>query len=628
MTENDRKNVAVSESQGITSIRKYLDLLVCMFLAVVILIAYWHVQYYDLIDYDDISYITKNRYVKSGLSWDGFIWAMKDTHVGYWHPLTWLSHMLDYQLFRSSAGGHHWTNLIFHMANAILLYILLKRTTGNVWKSAFVAAVFAVHPLNVESVAWIAERKNVLSTFLWLLAMWFYVRYVEHPAILRYTLLVLTFSLGLMAKPMLVTLPFVLLLFDYWPLNRLTTRKDLYRLIVEKIPLFILTLLMSVFTFIATRHEGAVISFDALSVGDRVSSAILSYVKYLGKIFWPENLAVFYPYTTHIDLFRIAGAFLVIICISGFVIYLSRHYRYILVGWLWYLGTLVPVIGFIQAGEQAMADRYIYVPGIGLFIMIAWGIPDLLKKWPKKEVILTVSAGAVLCISIMCTFIQVTYWKNSVTLFEHALKVTQDNYLAHNNLGVALLNQGKSDGAARHFDLAIQIKRDYPAAHTNMGLVLASQGKLEQAIYYYHEALRIKGNDEKARNNLGIAYASMGRFDEAMKRFREALEINPDNADAYNNMGSAMARQGKLKESLRYYEKALQLDADHAMAHNNMGLALANSGRSDEAIVHFTTALSINPNYGEAYKNLAAVLAGKASPLPHLVGGEKGRNVK
>jgi tetratricopeptide (TPR) repeat protein len=594
--------------------QSYRAVLISLFLALIILITFWNVQYYDFV-YDDGLYITNNIHIKTGLRGENILWAFTTTDAGYWHPLTWLSHMLDYQLFRSNAGGHHWTNLIFHMANAVLLYVLLRRTTGDVWKSAFVAALFAVHPLNVESVAWVAERKNVLSTFFWLMTMWAYAFYVEHPAWYRYVLVLLAFMLGLMAKPMLVTLPFVLLLLDYWPLRRLTSWQDMNRLVFEKIPLFILTLIVSIFTFLSTRHEGAVISFDVLSFGDRVFHVIVSYVKYLGKTFWPENLAVFYPYLMESDWFQIAGASAILLIISCLVIFLSRRYPYALWGWLWYLGTLVPVIGFIQAGDQAMADRYMYVPGIGLFIMIAWGIPDLLKKWPKKEFILIVSAGAVLCISIICTFIQVTYWKNSVTLFERALNVTRDNYLAHNNLGVALLNQGKSNDAGKHFARALQIKRDYPAAHNNMGLALASQGKIDEAISYYRSALRIKSNDEKARNNLGTALARMGRYDEAKGQFQETLRINPGNADAYNNIGSALAMEGKVIESLGYFEKALQLDHEHAMAHNNMGLALANLGRLDEAVDHFMKALEVRPDYREAYDNLN-VLFNKIKIIP------------
>jgi protein O-mannosyl-transferase len=461
----------------------------------------------------------------------------------------------------------------------------------------------------VESVAWVAERKNVLSAFFCFTAMLSYAYYLENPRGYKYCFVILLFSLGLMAKPILVTFPFLLLLFDYWPLYRLNSWGDLYRLLFEKIPFFLLAFVMSVVTFLATRHEGAVISLDVLPVWDRIANALISYLKYLGKVFWPENLAVFYPLVRIFSSFQIIGAALILIGISCFVIVLSKRYRYAMVGWFWYLGILVPVIGFVQAGEQAMADRYTYIPAIGLFIMTAWGVPDLFKRWwPKQKVVYMAFTGAILPIFIICTFYQVKYWHNSITLFEHALQVTHGNYLAHNNLGVALLNEGRLDEAEKHFEMAIEIKPDYSAAYNNMGLVLASLGKLHEAVSRYNKALKINQNDGKAHDNLGIAFANMGRFDEAMKHFQEALRINPENADAYNNMGSLLARQGKVNEALGYFERSLQLDGDHAMANNNMGVALANLGRLDEAADHFAKALSISPDNRDAYNNLIAVL--------------------
>ncbi|MCX5856252.1 MAG: tetratricopeptide repeat protein, partial [Deltaproteobacteria bacterium] len=538
-----------SESNGVADIKKYRDLLICMFLAAAILVTYWQVQYYDLICYDDLDYITGNPHVKNGLTWDSFTWAMTYIRVGYWHPLTWLSHILDYQLFGSNAGGYHWVNVIFHIANAILLYILLKRTSGNVWKSAFVAALFAVHPLNVESVAWVAERKNVLSTFFWFMAMLSYAYYVERPTLYRYSLILFAFSLGLMAKPMLVTLPFTLLLFDYWPLGRLTSWKALPRLVFEKIPLFVLSIIVSIITFLTCRHEGVVIFFDNLPLGDRVANVLVSYSKYLGKIFWPQNLAVFYPYSKEYNSFQIVGAALLLITISCVMIFLARHYRYVLVGWLWYLGTLVPVIGLIQAGKQAMADRYTYIPMIGLFVMIAWGVYDLLKKWPQRKMIFVVSSGIILSVLISCTILQVRYWQNSVTLFEHALYVTHDNLRAHTNLGIALNIHGQIDEAIQHFEYVIKRDPENAIAYSNMGIARAGQGKTDEAMVYYHEALRIKPDDETTHNNLGVAFANKGKFDEAIEHFREALRIRPDYVHAILNMGGALAKQGKVEEA-------------------------------------------------------------------------------
>jgi len=583
------------------------DLLICMFLAAAILAAYWQVQYYDLTCYDDLGYISGNPYVKNGMTWDSFIWAMTSIHMGYWHPLTWLSHMLDYQLFRSNAGGHHWVNVIFHIANSILLYIILKRMSDDVWKSAFVAALFAVHPLNVESVAWVAERKNVLSTFFWFMALWSYACYVERPTLYRYSIIFLTFSLGLMAKPILVTLPFTLLLFDFWPLGRLTSYKVLARLLIEKIPLFILTIIVCIVTFLSCRHVDIISSADKFPIGVRLVNVIVSYSKYLGKMFWPQDLAAFYPYLKEFSSFQVAGSALLLIIITCLVIFLARHYQYALVGWLWYLGTLVPVIGIVQAGKQAMADRYTYVPMIGLFIIIAWGIPDLLKKWPYRKIIFGVFSGSVLSVLIICTVLQVRYWQNSVALFEHALRVTGESPGAHYNLGVALTYEGKSNEAISHFEYAIKEEPEDAGAYRYMGIALAVQGKTDEAIAYYHEALRRKQKDEVTHNNLGVALISRGKFDEAIGHFHEALSIRPDYVYANRNMGVALAGKGKMEEAIGYYEKALQLDSGDAMTHNGLGIALTNAGRQEEAIHHFREALKIDPFYKDAINNLLAI---------------------
>jgi protein O-mannosyl-transferase len=600
----------MSENPGdraFAGLEKYRDLLIVLFLILCNLIVYWQVQYAELIDYDDISYIIRNRHVRSGLSWDSFIWAMTDIHTGYWHPLTWLSHMLDYELFRDGAGGHHWMSLIFHIANVVMLYIFLRRATADVWRSAFVAALFAVHPVNVESVAWVAERKNLVSTFFWIMAMWAYVIYAERPSWYRYGLVFLAFVSGLAAKPMLVTLPCVLLLLDFWPLRRFDTWKTFPRLLLEKIPLFLLSAIVSVFTLLATRHEGAVISFTSLPMKDRVYHAAISYERYLGKLFWPDDLAVFYPYIKDYNLWHVAGAFLILASISLFAGLLFRR-RYLLTGWLWYLGTLVPVVGFIQAGDQAMADRYMYIPAIGVFIMVTWGLSDILEKRPAQKFIFATVAGVVIFSLSICAFHQAGFWKNSMTLFGHTLQVTRQNALAHNNLGVALMNQGRMQEAERHFMQAIEIKRDYAAPHDNMGLILAEKGKLHEAVMQYREAIRIRPNDERTYSNIGIAFARMGRLGEAGRWFGEAIRINPDNADGYNNMGAALARAGKVKAAIPYFERTLQLDKDHAMAHDNMGLALAHAGRFDEAVDHFRTALKINPDFKAATHHLNAVL--------------------
>lgn len=587
--------------------KKYGDLLICMFLAAAILAAYWQVQYYDLTCYDDISYISNNPYVKKGLTGESFTWAMTTIHMGYWQPLTWLSHMLDYQLFGPNIGGHHWVNVILHIANAILLYIVLRRTSGETWKSAIVAALFAVHPLNVESVAWIAERKNVLSTLFWFIALWFYACYVERPTLYRYALILLTFSLGLMAKPMLVTLPFTLLLFDYWPLGRLTSWKVLPRLLYEKIPFFILTTIVSIETFLSCRHKDVISHLDKITLGERTANVLVSYVKYIANMLWPQDLAIFYPYSKDFTAFQIVGSALLLIITSCIMIIFARQYRYALTGWLWYLGTLIPVIGLIQAGPQAMADRFAYIPMIGLFVMIVWGVPDLLKKWPQRRIVFSVVSGAVLSVLIICTLQQVRYWQNSMALFEHALRVTGETPRVHYHMGVALTHGGKPDQAVKHFEYAIKGNPEFAEAYSYMGIALASQGKIDGAMAYFREALQRKRHDEMTHNNLGAALINKGKLDEAIVHIQEALNIRPDYVPAHRNMGVALASQGKMEEAIGYYKKALQLERSDAITHNNIGIALAYTGRREEAVHHFREALKINPYYGDAADNLRTI---------------------
>ncbi len=590
---------------------EYQDLFICILVAVAVLVAYWPVQHYGLISLDDIDYISGNPYVKAGLTWGSLSWALQDVHTGYWHPLTWVSHMLDYQFFGSRVGGHHWTSVIFHIANSILLYIVMKRMSGAVWKSALVAALFAVHPLNVESVAWISERKNVLCTFFWFAGMWSYTYYLERPTRYRYFLILMAFSLGLMSKPMIVTFPFTLLLLDYWPLGRLTGWKMFPRLVFEKIPLFILAAVVGIATFLSSFRGDVTISIDKLPLPDRMANAVVSYAKYLWMMFWPENLAVFYPYSKKFGALPIIGAVLLLFVLSSLAVLGIRKYRYALTGWLWYLGTLVPVIGLIQVGKQAMADRYAYIPMIGLFIIIAWGIPDLLRGLPRRKIIFAISSGAVIVGLMICSVVQVHYWQNSVTLFEHALRVTGMNSRAHYNLGISLTGLGKYEEAIYQFKYAISLEPEYAGPYSYMGVALAGQGKTDEAIIYYHEALKIKEDDETTHNNLGVALAGKGKFDEAILHFQEALRIRPDYVYANRNMGGALAGLGKMEEAIGYYEKALKIDSDNAVTHNNLGLALASVGRTEEAMGHFQEALKINPSYAAAANNLKSV-QGKA----------------
>jgi len=523
--------------------------------------------------------------------------------------------------------------------------------TGAFWKSAFVAALFALHPLHVESVAWVAERKDVFSTFFWMLTMGSYVWYVERPGASRYLLILLFFILGLMAKPMLVTLPFVLLLLDYWPLGRFQVKKPApvqisdeeppkdtkgkkikaqrhtaknavqeneittydYQwlcalpLIREKIPLLVFAAASSVATIYA--QQKAIYSFDVLPLTVRISNALISYVGYIVKMFWPFNLAVLYPYYGVLSGWKVIGACLLLVFISFMAIRMMRQFPYLIVGWLWYLGILVPVIGLVQVGSQSMADRYTYVPLIGIFIIIAWGVSDLAARWRYNKEALAVASAILLSILIVITWFQVRYWSNSITLFKHAINVTENNSVAHNNLGNALAKKGETAEAIDCLTKAVKINPDYTKAHNNIGDILVKQGRVDEAIGHYTEALRINPNDAKVHNNLGSALVEQGRMAEAIDHFTSALKINPNYTKAHNNMGNILAKQGKVDEAIGHYTKALQINSNDAEAHYNLGITFVERGKTAEAIDCFTKALKINPGYVKAHNNMGNILA-------------------
>lgn len=484
--------------------------------------------------------------------------------------------------------------------------------------------MFALHPLHVESVAWVAERKDVLSGFFWMLTMWTYVRYVERPGLNRYLLVLLSFSLGLLSKPMLVTLPFVLLLLDYWPLRRfqfaqstknpkLSTSKPIhssnrrslvFSLIREKVPFFILSGVSSILTIIAQQKIGTVAPLEIYRVDIRIANALVSYVSYIGKMIWPHKLAVFYPHPVTLPVWEVIGSGLLLAGVSVLVIWAARKRPYHMVGWFWYLGTLVPVIGLMQVGAQAMADRYTYIPLIGLFVMIAWGVPERLAGWRYRKVILSTSAGVALLILMMVTRLQVNHWQNDITLFKHSFTVTSDNFVVHNNLGIVLARQGKTEEAIAHYTEALRISPYNANIHCNLGVAFAKQGKVQEAIAHYAEALRIEPDYVEAHNNLGVALAGQGKIDEAMAHYAEALRIDPHHSIAHYNLGVALGEQGKTEEAIAHLTEAIRIKPDYALAHHNLGIALARQGKIQEAITCFTKALQINPDYAEGHLNL------------------------
>ncbi|MGD0650692.1 MAG: tetratricopeptide repeat protein [Verrucomicrobiia bacterium] len=540
---------------------------------------YWPVRHFDFVNYDDSYYVYENPRVRGGLTLEGLAWAFSTNYRSNWHPLTWLSHMLDCQLFGLDAGAHHLVNVLFHVASVLLLFHVLNRMTTAPWRSAFVAAVFALHPLRVESVAWVAERKDVLSGFFWMLTVWAYVRYVEqltvHGSRFRafYGLALLFFALGLMAKPMLVTLPFVLLLLDYWPLGRThwtqsaagnDAKRSLAELLQEKLPFLALAIVSCGVTFWAQHTGGAVESLERLPVGNRVANAVVSYVRYLAKAFWPHGLAVFYPYRPWpLEAVAVTGA--VLLGVSAWVIRRARCEPQFVVGWLWYLGTLVPVIGLVQVGSQSMADRYTYIPMIGLLIMVAWGVPRRIADQRVRKWVSAAAAALLGLCAVLCRF-QLCYWKNTETLFRHALEVTSANWVAHNNLGAALKLAGKRKEAVREFGEAVRLNPNDGYAQINLGTALLEVGKFPDAIRHLEQAVRIKPDSVIAHNVLGVAFLNAGEIQKATAQFERALELDPDSADPHYNMGLVLRKAGKAQDAIAQFEQAVRLKPDFTKA--------------------------------------------------------------
>jgi Flp pilus assembly protein TadD len=591
-------------------VKKFLVISVYSVLTLSTLLVFWQVRNFDFTNYDDNIYVYDNPNIQAGITLKTIKWAFTSGYACFWHPLTLLSHILDWQFFGSNAGGHHLTNLIFHIANTLLLFLVLKQMTSALWQSAFVAALFALHPLHVESVAWVSERKDVLSTFFWMLTMWAYLRYVKYPNVARYLLTLLLFALGLMAKPMLVTLPFVLLLLDYWPLDRIGRFqwRMLYRLILEKIPFFALAAVSSVITFIIQKGSGAVPDINTLSLQSRVANAFLSYTRYIGKMFWPQDLAVFYPLDARtIQSWQVVvPCALLMIVVSVLAIRFGRKQKYLFVGWFWYLGTLLPVSGLIQVGSHAMADRYTYVTLTGLFIIIAWGLPDLLGKWPQRKIALGLSMVIVLTTLGICAHRQVSYWNNSITLFSHAIEVTQNNYIAHCNLGTVYGKLGRYQDEIEAYKQAIRIKPDYAEAHYNLGIAYGSFGRHQDAVEAYKQAIRINPNFAMAHCNLGVACSKLGRHQDAVEAYKQAIRIKPDYAEAQSNLGVAYSSLGRHQDAVEAYKQAIRIKPDYADAHYMLGVTYGGLGRYQDAIESYKQTIRIKPDDADAHSNLGS----------------------
>jgi len=601
----------------------HLKLIIGLFLILSIVIAYGKVIKCDFVGFDDQVYITENSQVQKGITLDGIAWAFTTFHGANWHPLTWLSHMLDCELYGLHPMAHHWTNLIFHMANTLLLFVVLELMTGAIWKSAFVAALFALHPLHVESVAWVSERKDVLSTFFGLLMIGAYYRYVKAPDFKKYALVFIFLCLGLMAKPMLVTFPFAIFLLDFWPLKRFQLKdhrlsqsygkisfdfKGLSRLILEKIPLFVPVFISCILTFFAQKSEGAVQALASLPLKSRISNALVSYINYVLKAIWPSNLAVFYPHLGDIlPAWKIFEAAFLIFFVCFFAIKASKKYPYIITGLFWYLGTLVPVIGLVQVGEQAMADRYTYIPLIGIFMAVVWGCSDLFRKWYCRKIYIGVFAVIILSALASRTFLQINYWKNGVTLFEHAIKVTQNNYKAHNNLATAL---GATDPerAISHYKAALRIHPNYVTALCNLGLILYQKGDYEQAASYFTKALSFDPRKIDTRMDLSNIFFLQGKPERAISQYKDILKTNYENADAHYNLACILSDQKKTDQAEFHYMEALRINPNYGKAHYNLGNIKLKQGDLEAALNHFAEAIKINPDDVQAYNKLGIIL--------------------
>ena len=600
--------------------------LIYLVLAGSALIAYEPVRRNDFVSYDDDAYITENPHVRTGITRDSVVWAFTQPHFYMWHPLTSLSHQLDCQLFGLNPFWHHLTSLLFHLANTLLLFWVLKKMTGALWPSAFVAAVFAVHPLQVESVAWAAERKSVLCGFFWLLTMVAYVRYTQRPLIRRYLLVVLAFCLGLLSKPMAVTLPFALLLLDYWPLRRLKwaakgTAENItdaesaglnrysssaFHLVVEKLPLFVLSAILSAVTCIAQRSGGVVSSTEMLPLKFRIFNAATSYLAYIAKIFYPVNLAVFYPYPKK---FHMDAAVILLVGILVLFVFLARRRPWLIVGSLWYLGTLVPVIGIVQAGMQAMADRYAYLPSIGIFIIIAWGAAELGAKWQYGRLGLSISAAIVLVVLSVCTRVQVKYWQNSAALFKHALAVTTDNAAMHERYATAVFNEGKLDQAVSHYNEALRLHPELYQARAGLGLVFLQQGKTNEAIECFKETLQFKPDYALVLNNLGALLAAQGKIDEAADYFEKAISSDPDYLESYYNIVLVKIQQKQYSRAIDYLQMALQRKPDWPEVCSKLAETYFLVGNMNQAVRYWRRALELDPNDIKTLNNLAWLLA-------------------
>ena len=591
--------------------------IVCLLLAVVTLALYNPVNRHPFVNYDDDRYVINNPHVRQGLTADTIAWSLTATEQANWHPLTWMSHALDCSLFRLNPAGHHFASILLHTVNVILLFLLLIWATGRLAPSLFVAALFALHPINVESVAWVAERKNVLCTTFFFLTLWAYGWYARKPRWTRYLAVAGLFAAGLASKPMVITLPFVLLLVDYWPLARVRGRNEQdgktstlpwSRLVIEKVPLLMLSAASAVITMQAQRAGGAIRTTSEVSFGSRIATAIWAYAMYLWKMIWPARLAPLYPHSgDSLAAWQVLVAAAVLIAISAMVWRLRAH-RYLVVGWLWFLGTLVPVIGLVQVGEAAMADRYAYIPLIGIFVMIAFGVTD----WAELKQLgfwTALPAAAVVVALAITIHHQIGYWQSNYDLWSHTLAVTQNNFVAENNLGGALILQDREEEAHPHFEAAARINPKDPMSHTNLGIYLQKHGQMREAVMEYETAVSLTSDPgllAQTFANLGAAHRALGDDEQAHKDFDQSLRFNPNQYNAWFGLGLLAQNQGKLNEAISNLSRSVELQPT-AQGYLELGRVLAQAGHVPEALDAYQQALKISPDLVEAQQAIDAL---------------------
>lgn len=607
---------------------KQSQVLCILILIIITAAAYWRLPANGfIVDYDDGKYVTKNQHITTGLSFENIRWAFTTTRAANWHPLTWISHMVDCGIYGVNPTGHHITNLLLHIVNAILLFLLLDRITGCRRRSLFVAVLFAIHPLHVESVAWVAERKDVLSTLFWMLTLWAYVFYVARPSIPRYSLMVIAYILGLLTKPMLVSLPLILLMLDFWPLRR--SDKGWIRLIIEKLPLCTLAVGSCAMTYWAQSRGGAVGSFEVFPVTARIANAFVAYISYIAKMFWPGNLAVIYPHPgVHLPMWQGVGAAALFIVVSIATVKMVRTKPYIIMGWLWYVATLIPVIGLVQVGQQAMADRYTYIPLTGIFVALTWGIADILRVKPQYDAgcsdesievqrihlpfSTTLTALVIIFLLGVRTDREVGYWQDGETLFTRAVAVTPPNFIAQNILGNISRAKENWGEAADHYEEALRARED-PDSRKSLAVVLFQSGDYSGAAANFQMSIKMNPRSADSHKGLALALSRLGNVKGAADEYAQAIELMPKDAKLYYDLGSLFAMAGQLPEAIPPLKKAIKFNPSFAQAHHNLGLVYLCQRKTGQAIIEFKKAIQIDPREGAFHIRLATAYYMKRS---------------